>query len=317
MSLVASTPPAPSALSDAQRKHILPLFRCPRLCRLCMLPVESQWWETVHGRPTVDGDTCSRGFMGHAEGFDVVHVVCAEQQPTAADVMLKGHGRPATKSAPATATQQPPSLIPARGQATRMPQPIFTSSSTSSAHNVKQYPQQLFGGTQPAMRPVVRYSSTVGSPGSRYGPYPHRPSPAASASYPHQPKSQQQQPQPQPQTEPFPGFDACRLKNMSLDGMLQQYPQVRAEDLLRTGMTVKDIGQMYRSGGDHLVRLLSQRGLTYGHLKQHGRTRTLWGGTKELDAASLGFGRSDWQWLGVQQPSDIGLSMAQWNQLGA
>jgi len=100
--------------------------------------------------------------------------------------------------------------------------------------------------------------------------------------------------------------------------LLDQYPNVDARELLETGLSVDDIKHMYINGGSQkLVHLLAQRGLDYTLLRQHGKTRTFFGTMRELDATTLPFGRRDWQWLGVQQPSDIGLTMAAWNQLPA
>lgn len=108
------------------------------------------------------------------------------------------------------------------------------------------------------------------------------------------------------------GYRDARGQGWRYDQVLAQ-PGMSADVLWATGLDVSDVPALCAAGQ---APTLARLGLHYTQLLEKGQRRSLFGATLPLDCARVGLTQQHWGALGVTQPADIGLSLAQWVALG-
>lgn len=103
------------------------------------------------------------------------------------------------------------------------------------------------------------------------------------------------------------------LDGWSDEALLHQPGLTHVDQLRASGFRVADIPPLVEAG--HAPRL-HELGVTPAWLRTHGRTKTLFGGVREFNAAAWDLRQDQWRSLGVTDPvQDLGMSLAEWVKL--
>lgn len=275
-----------------------PLFRFPRLCVCCRLPLEPRWWlvaKRESGQATRSLASTStlpaESFKAEQDKRFALGVWTSTAQPHHGAHLSCVHEQPSL----ARALAVPSALIP-KGDG-----------SGSGGGGLGIQPTSIArGASNTAATAAFAPSGPADAPATPSAP--PQPMPVSVDQIARDNQAQ------------LPPFSTFRRQQIPLGEVLLRWRSATVEALYQCGMTTKDIiYHVSREQEDQpsLLAELNRRGLDYRLLLWAGGERSIFGEHVPLDPHKVPFSRADWRQLGVKQPADLGLSQAEWNALPA